>query len=100
MRASQDLDIGDYALLRTGYNSAISKVTTRVHNAMWFPNKKIKQGDFVVVYTKSGRSSEKEFEGHISHFLYWGEASTLWDMPDVSAVLLTAPQWQSFRPKD
>jgi hypothetical protein len=99
MRVNQDLDIGDFALLRTGYNNGTSEVTTRVYNALWFPNKMLKRGDFVVVYTKRGRSSQKEFDDHLSHFFYWGENSSLWDKPDVAAVLLTAPEWQSFIPK-
>jgi len=98
MKAEAGTDIGQYVLLRV--DTAQGKPTTAVRNAYWFPDKAINPGDFIVVYSKEGKSSEKAFRDVVSHFFYWGSKTPLWQEADVGATVLHAPDWESFVPSD
>ena len=94
MRATSDLDVGDYLLAQSGYDG--DAPTINFFHTFWFPNKRIEKGDLVVVYTKSGTSSTRKLKtGKHAHFYYLELESTIWDKPDRGAVLLHAPTWQS-----
>ena len=72
MRVRQDVDIGDFMLVRTGFEE--DEVTTDVSNALWFPYERLRAGDLVVVYSKRGGSKRKRLDdGHKAHFFYWGK---------------------------
>ena len=99
MRVRQDVDIGDFMLVRTGFEE--DEVTTDVSNALWFPYERLRTGDLVVVYSKRGRNKRKGLDdGHKAHFFYWGQDSPLWDNEHVAPVLLYAPQWASKAPQE
>ena len=84
MRVRQDVDIGDFMLVRTGFEE--DEVTTDV---------------LVVVYSKRGRNKRKGLDdGHKAHFFYWGQDSPLWDDEHVAPVFLYAPQWASKAPRE
>lgn len=89
-----DTDVGDYVLFRTGWKD--DAVTTRVYDTFWFPDKNVKAGDLVVIYSRRGAKSERVLEsGSTAHFFYWARTDTLWGTPDRGAVLLHAPTWDS-----
>ena len=99
MRVRQDVDIGDFMLVRTGFEG--DTVTTGVSNAFWFPDKRLRAGDLVVVYSKEGRSHARpRDDGTKAHFFYWDQSSPLWASEDVAPVLLYAPQWDSKAPDE
>lgn len=97
MKAEASTDVGQYVLLRV--DTVDGKPTTSVRNTYWFPDKSINPGDYIVVYSKEGKSSEKEFKNVVSHFFYWGSKETLWDEKNVGATVLHAPDWESFVPE-
>lgn len=97
MKAEASTDIGQYVLLRVDMTNG--KPTTSVRNTLWFSDKSINPGDYVVVYSKQGKSSEKGFKDVMSHFFYWGSDKTLWNSPSVGAIILHAPDWESFVPE-
>lgn len=94
MKASNALDMGAYVLLQTGFKDG--SVNTGIFQSFWFPDKMINEGDFVILYTKAGRASEKDFKDVKSHFLYWGKSSPIWSESGRAAVLFHAPEWESF----
>ena len=99
MRVRQDVDIGDFMLVRTGFEE--DEVTTDVSNALWFPYERLRAGDLVVVYSKRGGSKRKRLDdGHKAHFFYWGQDAPLWNNEQVAPVLLYAPQWASKAPQE
>ena len=99
MRVRQDVDIGDFMLVRTGFED--DEVTTDVSNAFWFPYKRLRGGDMVVVYSKRGTDKQKQLDdGHKAYFFYWHQDSSLWDDEHVAPVLLYAPQWVSKAPQE
>ena len=99
LRVHRDVDIGDFMLVRTGFED--DEVTTEVSNAFWFPYKRLRTGDLVVVYSKAGRDREKRLDGGgKAHFFYWDQNSPLWNDEHVAPVLLYAPQWASKAPEE
>lgn len=94
MKAETGLDVGEYVLLQTGFKE--NSVNTDVFTAYWFPDKEVSAGDYVILYTKSGRASERDFNDVKSHFLYWGKSQSIWDKEARAAVLLHAPDWDSY----
>ena len=99
LRVLHDVDIGDFMLIRTGFEG--NRVTTRVVNTFWFPDRSVGAGDIIVVYSKRGNDKAKMIsDGRTAHFFYWGQDAPLWNDDDVAPVLLHAPEWISMAPKD
>ena len=95
LKVLTDDDIGNYALLQTGYLSDLNKVTIAAHRAYWFPDQEVKTGDSVVLYTKDGTEKQRMIEDdHNVIFYYWGLSEPIWTDPNRAAVLLCAPEWQ------
>jgi len=66
-----------------------------VKDVYWFPPKKVKSGDWVVLYTKVGPTSEKVTEnGPTSHFFYWGKLKPMWGSGAIP-VLVETPTWKN-----
>lgn len=92
-------DIGEYLLIQTGYNDG--GVTIGTFYTYWFPYKSVSPGDLVVLYTKSGKDSEKDLSGgRKAHFFYWGIDNAIWNRRDRAPVLLHAPEWVSKSPDE
>ena len=90
-------DIGQFALLDVGYSNG--GVNTYTRDAFWFPDKPVNEGDYVVLYTKPGKDSEKlQKSGKMSHFFYWGARDSKWEGKDMAPVLLQVEKWSSFDP--
>ena len=50
-----------------------SRFSARIKNVFWFPDQELKQGDVVVLYTKSGNNNiNKNEDGSTTYFYYWG----------------------------
>jgi hypothetical protein len=94
LRALSSLDVGDYLVAQTVLID--NDPATSFDHMIWFPFKTIDKGDLVVVYTKSGKSSEKVLStGNSAHFFYLNLGSTIWDEPEKGAIILHTPSWQS-----
>ena len=52
-------DVGKYVVLQVDTSEKGDGPTNSVERAYWFPDKKVKAGDFVVLYTKEGEDKEK-----------------------------------------
>jgi hypothetical protein len=99
MRVRVGTDIGRFAVLDAGYSGG--SVNTDITDAFWFPDKTVREGDLVVLYTKSGRDNEKSLKsGNTSHFFYWGRTGVKWQRADRVPVLLQVDEWHSYEPKD
>jgi hypothetical protein len=100
LRASADEDIGSYVLMRSQAADDGSPTSGR-KSAYWLPDKRLKGGDMVVVYTKKGSSSKKQLaSGATVHFYYWNLTDQIWgeDKNNV-AVLFDARNWISATPQ-
>ena len=91
-----DTDVGDFAIFRAR-GDADGNIYTTVSNAFWFSDFRAKAGDQVIVYTKSGKASQKRNDdGSTSYFVYWDEVGTLWDDIDYVPVLVEIATWKAF----
>jgi hypothetical protein len=87
-------DIGKYILLDTEL-AKDQQPTNRLRHTFWFPDKKIRANDIVVLYTKPGRAGQKENgSGSISHFFYWGLQNPIWNGDSNCAVILRVKDWE------
>lgn len=94
---TDDTDIGEYLVLDTTYTSA-GNVSNKVRHPYWFPDKKVKKMDVVVLYTKRGKSSSKvNKDGSTSHFFYWGLNNNVWNNDGDCALVLHVDNWLSHR---
>lgn len=92
-----DTDIGEYLVLDTTYTSS-GVVSNKVRHPYWFPDKKVKSGDVVVIYTKKGTNSQQvNKDGSTSHFFYWGLDNNVWNNDGDCALLLHVDNWESHR---
>lgn len=63
--------------------------------AFWFPDKEVKPGDIVVLYSKRGTLSTKEnSDGTTSHFFYWNLAIPIWKAAQNGVVLFETRSWE------
>ena len=99
LKVMADTDIGDYLIIQTGFNNG--EVTIRTYHCYWFPYKSVSAGDIVVLYTKLGKTNERDLgNGRKVHFFYWDIESAIWNVEDRSPVVLHAPEWVSKSPDE
>jgi len=95
LKVIRDDDIGYYAVFDTKYTQD-GKISNKVQRTYWFPDKSVKAGDLIILYTKIGNQSEnKNKDGSTSHFFYWDLASVIWTKEKDCAVLLRIDDWKS-----
>lgn len=95
LRVLADCDLTYFVVFDTIYLSQNSISSFQKH-AYWFEPKKVKSGDYIILYTSIGKSSEtKNNDGSTNHFLYWGLDYTLWNKEGDCAVLFELSSWQT-----
>ena len=92
LRAKTETPIGHYAVFRCNPSDDGRVLSGDIPSAYWFEDKTVKSGDFVVLYTKGGQSSEKVNSGNTSHFFYWGKSAAQWD-GFLAVVVETGGSW-------
>lgn len=93
LKVGADVDIGGYAAFVS--NVKDGKAMSGHKTAYWFPDTKVKAGDLVVLYTKTGQDSKKELEGgQTAYFYYWGLSAPQWGTKTRTFVLLRVAEWR------
>lgn len=96
LRAIKNVDIGDFVLSAAETRDELP-VSGSLVAAFWMPDKDIKRGNLVVVYTKNGNEREKLNEnGNRSHFFYWGRNEPLWKKGETVPVLSQVEEWSAY----
>lgn len=99
INTTSDHDIGKYLLFYSN-KTAESNPTSGRKTMYWFPDKPIKAGDLVVLYSKKGRRSEKKLNnGSTIHFFYWGLEAPIWGDDSKIAVLMQSTEWNTATPE-
>ena len=94
LRVEEDTDVGDY-LIMISSGASDGRATAGRKVAYWFPDKEVKAGDLVVLYSKRGSQSEKKLDaGGTAHFFYWGLDGAQWSGSECGAVLLLSAEWE------
>lgn len=95
LRVLADCDLSYSIVFDTTYASQ-NNISNIQRHAHWFAPKKVKSGDYIVLYTGTGTFSEsKNNDGSINHFLYWGIAKTIWNKEGDCAVLFEVNSWRT-----
>ena len=92
LRATKDADIGRFAIFKCRTTTDDAVASGYIPAAYWFPDKKIKAGDLVVLYTKEGTRSEKTGEAGNTYFYYWGRTEPQWK--GHIAALVSTSTWE------
>lgn len=94
VKALVDVDIGRYGIFRTGKSA--TGITNSVYNTYWFPDRQVRAGDLIVLYTKAGvYSVKRNLDGSDAHFYYWGLSAPLWN-GNFGTVIVSTPEWQVY----
>jgi hypothetical protein len=95
LKASSDTDIGRFAIFRSRVEN--KQVTVAISDVFWFPDKTVKSGDLVVLYTKDGTSGERVLKsGSTAHFFYWSKTERMWSGSQYAPVLVHTTEWEPF----
>jgi hypothetical protein len=93
LKAKSDGDIGRFAILAGVPRPKGLIASGSIQHAYWFLDQQIKAEDFAVLYTKSGKRSQKTTAGgSTSHFYYWDLKSPIWNT--YRAALVNTATWQ------
>ncbi len=93
LKASSNINIGMYMICDTTYNDD-NTISNKLRNTYWFPDKNVKIGDFVVLYTGIGTDSQyRNRAGTVTHTFYWGLGKTVWNKDRDTAVLFEISDW-------
>lgn len=88
LKVSVDVDIGGFAVFRSRLSSS-GEPLSGYKDAYWFPDKKVKAGDLIVLYTKGGTASEKPLSGgRTAYFFYWGMKQPIWGSESKNAAVI------------
>lgn len=87
-------DLGKYMVAQSITINDTS-FSSKLQNLYWFPDKELKAGDLVVLYTKQGEKGNSVNEdGSTTYFYYWGLTSTLSSI-EKSCVVLLETSWST-----
>ena len=99
LKAIENCDIGDYVLADSTYLDS-ELVSNKLRHMFWIPDKEIKSGDFVAVWTKKGKQTVGSTTGgETLHRYFWGLDTAVWNDAGDVAVLLEISDRQFFRAK-
>lgn len=97
LQVTADCDVGKYQLCDTTYTDD-DKVSNKLRHTYWFPDKAVKKGDLVSLWTKSGKNTTaKNNSGTTIHRFYWGLGKAVWNNDGDCAVLQQLMTWQLFQ---
>lgn len=93
--ATAETDIGFYVVFRTrivGHG-----VSNRLEESFWFPDRIMKVGEKVVLYTKVGTESTRIMgDGSNMYFYFWGLDKPLWGENDSVPLLMSVQAWDYY----
>ena len=88
-----DCDAGNFILADTTYASD-GQVSSLLRHTFWLPDKAVKAGDFIRVYTKAGTSkSVKNTLKTTTHKFYWGLKNAVWNDDGDCAIIHEISNW-------
>lgn len=83
----EDTDMGQYLVMDSTYKPD-GTVSNRFRHIYWFPPKKVKKGDIVILFTKKGEDITDQEANQVVHFFYWNVESSVWNNAGDCVVLL------------
>ena len=94
LKVCEDCNVGDFLIMDTTYDG--DRISNKLRHTYWFPDKVVKKGDLVILYTKEGKINEKiNLSGNTSHFFYWNLKETVWNKDEDCAVLFSISEYET-----
>lgn len=91
--ADADGNVG-HAMLAATRSTAEQTISSKISTPFWFPDREVKKGDLLVVYTQAGTPNQiKNKDQTSSHFFYAGLPSALYGDKSMCAVLFDILTW-------
>lgn len=87
LRVDADCDIGKYLIADSSYQKN-GTVSNRLRHVYWFPDKKVKKGELVTLWTKVGDDQETTTNGTRDHWFYWNLGVAVWNDNADCAILI------------
>ncbi|MFT3987957.1 hypothetical protein [Aestuariivirga sp.] len=99
LTVENDCDVGKYMLADSTYTQD-DKISNKLRHVYWFPDKKVKKGDAVVLRTGKGKNASEPLDGGgTKHRFYWNLDSAIWNDDGDAAVLLHVDDWTQKKAK-
>lgn len=93
LEALADCDVGRYMIADSTYMSD-GKVSNKVRHTFWIPDRQVRAGDLVSVWTKPGdHIVTKNAQGRTIHRFFWGLREAVWNDTGDCAVLFELSTW-------
>ncbi len=96
LKVLEDCEIGRYLISKAGFSDH-GKVAVRCKQAYWFPDQKVKKGDFVWLYTRAAGAGEQDFWNSgpkaTTYTFFWGLGMEVWDNEWEYIVIVEAAEW-------
>ena len=95
LQAITDTKLGNYIVLQSKKSPDGKVFSGVVPSAFWFTTMDVKQGDFIVLYTKVGVRSQKQGSENepSSYFFYWDLEQPIW-ASDFKPTSVLASTWE------
>ena len=95
--AKEDCDIGKYIVFSSRYfNVEAKRISSMLKYLFWLPDKVVRKGDRIIIYTKAGQTQEKaNQDGTMSYFFYRGNKESCFADTNACVVLMDASIWDS-----
>jgi hypothetical protein len=91
----EDCSVEYFGLADTTYTGT-SSISNKLRHFFWFPPKKVKKGELVVLRTGVGNDdSYKNAAGVTVHRFFWGLKSAVWNNTGDAAVLFDIRTWKT-----
>jgi hypothetical protein len=91
---NEDDFLGAYVVFKTK-KVGEEQFSNKTEHTYWFPDREVKKGDLVVLYTKAGTNIErKNTDGTTTYFFYWYLDSPIWATTDDAIVLARLQDWE------
>jgi len=95
LRVLGDTDLSHYVIFDTVYISGNS-ISSSPKNVYWFAPKKVKTGDYIILYAGTGTPTQSlNADGTTNYLIYWGLNKTIWNNKEDCAVVLEINTWNT-----
>jgi hypothetical protein len=96
LKVLEDCDMGCHIVSKAGFSDA-SKEAVRCKQAYWFPDQKVKKGDFVWLYTRAAKAGEggswSSGPNSTTYTFFWDLTREVWDKEWEYIVIAEAALW-------
>ncbi|SRR5260221_3624226 len=99
LKVLEDCNLDHYLVMDTTYADD-SHISNEHRHIYWFPPKDVEMGDWIKLYTHSGRNTVFTNDDETkTHVFYWGLGSNVWNNSGDAAVLFEVNTWHTVKAK-